>query len=61
MAGRKKEAGMTWHITSIPIEDQYKACRTATDAFNELSDRIGLVAAIFVVFILINVVFRNRK
>lgn len=52
---------MTWRITSIPIEDQYKACRTATDAFNELSDRIGLVAAIFVVIILINVVFRNRK
>lgn len=42
---------MTWHITSIPIEDQYKACRTATDALNELSDRIGLVAAIFVVII----------
>ena len=41
-------------LTSIPIEE----CRTATDAFNELSDRIGLVAAFY---ILINVVFRNRK
>lgn len=48
-------------LSSVPIEDQYKGCRAATDAFNELSDRIGVVAAVFLVVLLIGVAFRTRK